>query len=636
MARIVQIVSLVLAVAAILFWYAEHRTSSDEGTETLLVKSSQIKGSRPWLFAPASSAGVSRIEIASSRPATAVDRQSEKSNAANDDWVGEVLSQQAKGQLGTLKKWFETFGESGEIDLGGLTVEEVSTVVMARHDLDEVYAHANLTILRATGESPSVTTIGRVALTDGLARIVENLAPGSIRAAIKIVGIRLASKSFETDVLVVVSGKTDTSTVQTNARWLLRWSRAGEEQKAPPRLTAIEWGDMETATLLNSGERMFSDGTQSALGKTVSYQGQVMHGIGYWSRRLSRLDDMHIFGHHGLAVGDANGDGLDDIYVCDGGGLPNRLYMQNGDGTLRDVSSQSAVDWLEESRAALFLDLDNDGDQDLVVATVALLLVVENTGAGKFKLRGGYQGPVDCFSICAADYDQDGLLDLYCCGYGAAGASGGPGNVGYEALSPLPFNDARNGGANVLFRGKGDLRFVNATKEAGFGSGNSRWSFAASWEDFDDDGDPDLYVANDFGRNNLYRNDDGRFTDVAQSVGVEDMSGGMSVDWGDWNRDGRMDVYVGNMYSAAGNRIMYQRRFASSHGKQTNDLRRMARGNTLFTSSENGHFQDSSEEQRVAMGRWAWGSKFADLNNDGWSDLVVANGYISNRRNDDL
>jgi hypothetical protein len=56
----------------------------------------------------------------------------------------------------------------------------------------------------------------------------------------------------------------------------------------------------------------------------------------------------------------------------------------------------------------------------------------------------------------------------------------------------------------------------------------------------------------------------------------------------------------------------------------------------LFTSSENGHFQDSSEEQRVAMGRWAWGSKFADLNNDGWSDLVVANGYISNRRNDDL
>jgi hypothetical protein len=114
------------------------------------------------------------------------------------------------------------------------------------------------------------------------------------------------------------------------------------------------------------------------------------------------------------------------------------------------------------------------------------------------------------------------------------------------------------------------------------------------------------------------------------------MSGGMSVDWGDWNRDGRMDVYVGNMYSAAGNRIMYQRRFASSHGKQTNDLRRMARGNTLFTSSENGHFQDSSEEQRVAMGRWAWGSKFADLNNDGWSDLVVANGYISNRRNDDL
>ncbi len=86
---------------------------------------------------------------------------------------------------------------------------------------------------------------------------------------------------------------------------------------------------------------------------------------------------------------------------------------------------------------------------------------------------------------------------------------------------------------------------------------------AASWEDYDQDGDLDLYVANDFGRNNLYRNDDGQFVDVAAEAGVEDISAGMSVSWGDYNNDGQADLYVGNMFSSAGNRVTYQRQFSS-------------------------------------------------------------------------
>jgi hypothetical protein len=142
---------------------------------------------------------------------------------------------------------------------------------------------------------------------------------------------------------------------------------------------------------------------------------------------------------------------------------------------------------------------------------------------------------------------------------------------------------------------------------------------------------------NDFGRNNLYRNDGGRFRDIAAKVGVEDMAGGMSASWGDGNGDGKMDIYVGNMFSAAGNRVTYQRKFnASRKSGDTSAMQRMARGNSLFQQGPDGVFRDASEEAGVTMGRWAWSSGFVDLNNDGWEDLVVANGYLSNPKTDDL
>src|SRR5258708_20094642 len=85
------------------------------------------------------------------------------------------------------------------------------------------------------------------------------------------------------------------------------------------------------------------------------------------------------------------------------------------------------------------------------------------------------------------------------------------------------------------------------------------------WEDLEKDGWMDLYVANDFGRHNLYRNDHGHFTDVAAAAGVEDIGAGMSVSWGDFNRDGLMDLYVANMFSSARSRIAYQPKFPPSH-----------------------------------------------------------------------
>ena len=116
----------------------------------------------------------------------------------------------------------------------------------------------------------------------------------------------------------------------------------------------------------------------------------------------------------------------------------------------------------------------------------------------------------------------------------------------------------------------------------------------------------------------------------------------MSVSWADFNRDGLMDVYVGNMFSSAGNRIVTQRQFKPDVDQQTRDkYLYLARGNTLLQNlglsgeSMAPTFRDVSESAHVTMGRWAWGSNFVDINNDGWEDLVVTNGNITGRIDQD-
>ena len=184
----------------------------------------------------------------------------------------------------------------------------------------------------------------------------------------------------------------------------------------------------------------------------------------------------------------------------------------------------------------------------------------------------------------------------------------------------------------------GRFGFRDRAADLGLDVNNQRFSFAAAWEDFDQDGDPDLYVANDFGRNNLYRNDGGRFVDVAAQMGVEDISAGMGVSWADVNGDGWMDLHVANMFSSAGNRVTYQREFLAGVGSDAElaGYRRHARGDSLFLNRSGVGFEDVSLEAGISVGRWAWGAIFMELNNDGLPDLFVPNGFVTNERSDDL
>ena len=259
---------------------------------------------------------------------------------------------------------------------------------------------------------------------------------------------------------------------------------------------------------------------------------------------------------------------------------------------------------------------------------------MENNGSGRFEGRARLNPYPTPQSLAAVDYDGDSRLDIYVCSYANSFETFA------DSKTPLPWHDANNGAPNTMFRNEGDWKFKNVTADVGLDENNRRYSYAASWDDFDNDGDQDLYVANDFGRNNLFVNhvnQTGRFRDAAKEHGVEDISPGMSVDWADYNNDGWMDLYVSNMFSGAGNRVTFQERFMSGSADDlVGNYQRFARGNTLFQRSEGGAFDDVSVEAGVTMGRWAWSSLFADINNDGWQDLLVTNGYLSGVQPDDL
>jgi len=337
-------------------------------------------------------------------------------------------------------------------------------------------------------------------------------------------------------------------------------------------------------------------------------------------------------GWQGLAIGDVNGDGLDDLYICQPGGLPKRLFIQNADGTATERSAEAGVDWLESTHAALLVDMDNDGDQDLLLSIEEGILFLVNDGMGHFKVGAARPIPAAIpYSLAAADYDEDGDLDLYVCCYNSRRGV----DRHLVFARPVPYHDANNGGPNVLLRNDGNWRFREVTKQVGLDVNNRRFSYAAAWEDYDNDGDLDLFVANDFGRKNLYRNEGGHFRDLAAEAGAEDIGPGMSAAWGDYDNDGFMDIYASNMFSSAGNRITHQEKFQPAASELARaQLRRHARGNTLLRNLGNGTFQDV--EAGVTMGRWAWGSLFVDLNNDGWQDLLVLNGFITQEDSSDL
>jgi Tfp pilus assembly protein PilF/peroxiredoxin len=427
----------------------------------------------------------------------------------------------------------------------------------------------------------------------------------------------------------LVGSAKETWRFQRTGHWRIDWRREPDGA----------WRILSWTALDQSRSRakapVFTEVTEAALARNPSFRDQLAPGLDSW---LARLDAVLLpggMGHHGVSVGDADGDGHDDLYVAQPSGLPNRLYRNEGNGTFTDITDAAGVGVLDSTSQSLFVDVDNDGDQDLVLVTRTGLLLFTNDGKGHFtevkdafRFKGALRGSPT--SVSMADYDKDGFLDLYLCTYAYfIGASED------KAGTPTPYHDAQNGPPNLLLRNDGHGHFVDVTEETGLLENNDRFSFAAAWADYDEDGWPDLLVANDFGRKNLYHNEgrkNGRvtFKDVAAKAGVEDYGAGMSAAFLDYDNDGHLDIYTGNMWTAAGLRVTSEPGFKPDAPVAIRELyKRHARGNSLFRNRGDGTFEDVSLAAGAEMGRWAWSSDAIDFDNDGFEDLYVVNGMFT-------
>ncbi len=446
-------------------------------------------------------------------------------------------------------------------------------------------------------------------------------------AKFKVVGIEpRGQRAASANLRFQLAGVTQTGLrQQISADWASEWKQTPDGRWL---LTAIQAGTSERS---HSNVAAFEDVSEAAFGQNASFHEQLKFGTEVWRTRMDAASGMDVYGQQGLAVGDYDGDGLEDFYLTQPGGLPNRLFRNLGNGQFADVSAEAGLDALDGSSAAFFSDVDNNGTQDLIVIlSTGQPLLFLNGGSGSFRLsRMGFPVGVRPGAVggCLGDYDLDGYLDLYVTAYLWPNAA---------SQLPRPYYDATNGPPNVLYRNLGNATFEDVTSRTGLGENNNRFSHACTWADYDQDGLPDLFVANDFGRKNLYRSQgDGQFRDVAEEAGIEDAGAGMSVAVGDYDGDGWEDVYFGNMWSSAGRRVTMQRDFKLDSPDAPKDIyRRHARGNSLFRS-ERSDFEDVTIASGVEMGRWAWCSDFLDFDNDGNLDIYIVNGFVTGTEKDD-
>ncbi|MXY82576.1 MAG: VCBS repeat-containing protein [Gemmatimonadetes bacterium] len=343
--------------------------------------------------------------------------------------------------------------------------------------------------------------------------------------------------------------------------------------------------------------------------------------------------------HPGISVVDIDADGYDDLYIAVRRGR-NMLLHNGSNGTFTECAAQYGLDVEDHTAAALFADFDNDGDPDVFLGrTLAPSLYMVNED-GHFVSRDLGDGvlPFLVASISAADYDGDGLLDVYFSTYAArmllaaAPSASRTDSWGGALLADfLPTDHARTlyglsrdrighliydapGPPNVLLRNLGNGRFT-ATAAVW------RNTLQASWADYDRDGDPDLYLANDFATNNLLCNDGGTLVDVTAESGAADPGFGMGASWADYDGDGRQDLYVTNMHSSAGRRI------TEAAGLAGAAFAPLARGNSLLRNGSEGFTLVA--DSPVEDGGWGWGGQFLDFDNDGDLDIYALSGYYT-------
>ena len=320
-----------------------------------------------------------------------------------------------------------------------------------------------------------------------------------------------------------------------------------------------------------------------------------------------------------VAVVDFDRDDWADFYVTNSApGSANSLYRNRGDGTFVDVAQSVGMADLNQPgtgacMGSVWADIDNDGYEDVLVYKWGTVELFRNDKGKSFERISESAGMPQWANAGTAtwfDYDRDGWVDLFLAGYW-------PDDVRLEELDntqimPESFEYATNGGRKWLLRNTGDGRFEDVTEQVGISS--HRWSLAVVASDFNDDGFPDLFLANDYGVSELFINQAGRrFKEVGKDSGVGYApKSGMNAAVGDVLNQGKLAIYQSNI---------------SEEGV-------LLQGNNLWlpTPGEDLRFENLASVMGIELGGWSFGAQFGDLNNDGNIDLYLTNGYFSGER----
>ena len=347
---------------------------------------------------------------------------------------------------------------------------------------------------------------------------------------------------------------------------------------------------------------------------------RVLHHTHKFSGKHADVLGMFTAGGASVAVGDYDNDGDEDLFVTQSDtGKANQLLrndlIPSGRLAFTDVAVAAGVTGGNDPKSivadALWLDADNDGLPDLLVARFGTPILYRNEGSGKFKDVSAGSG-LDKFgnsiAALAFDYDNDGRLDLLLGNYFP------PVNL-IDLPTPhvLPNNldNADNGGGASLWKnatepGSQKIRFVEVTQKAGLAH-HTGWTLDLGHADFDNDGWQDLYLAGDYGTDRVFFNNrNGTFRDATKEAIGFDTRKGMNADVGDYDRDGWLDVYVTNI---------------------TDEY--MKECNMLWHNNGDGTFTDLSKETGTCNTLWGWAAKLGDFDNDGWEDIFAVNGLRS-------
>jgi tetratricopeptide (TPR) repeat protein len=328
----------------------------------------------------------------------------------------------------------------------------------------------------------------------------------------------------------------------------------------------------------------------------------------------------------GAGWADYDNDGWLDLLLVNIAG-PSRLYRNLANGRFADVTAEAGIEQVTTGMGVAWADYDGDGWTDVFLSAYGDNILYRNLGDGTFSDVTAAAGMSDRPGFWAGaswqDYDRDGHLDLYVAGYVLYDPTLGEDGAGLQydveippGLNPSSFRPH----PNMLWRNLGNGTFVDVAESAGV-RGQGR-SLGAAWADFDEDGWPDLYVANDVSDNVLYRNlGDGSFADVSHRAAVADYRGAMGLAVGDWDGDEDLDLFITHW---------------------------IAQENALFTNlaadlapapGETRQLRFVDQADRFGLGQIAldfvgWGTTFFDYDHDGWLDLFVANGSTMQQTGD--